>query len=99
LVGPLESSFLKMPKKRRKAEEIVAKLRQVEVSTAQGQTVPWGDPVDTWRKLHQRTLAMTHPPSWPGIAVRRTASLPLAYARPSPSLIWLAFEGVDARDI
>jgi hypothetical protein len=26
-------------------------------------------------------------PSWPGIAVRRTASLPLAYARPSTSLI------------
>jgi hypothetical protein len=25
--------------------------------------------------------------SWPGIAVRRTASLPLAYARPSTSLL------------
>ena len=31
-----------MPKKRHKAEEIVAKLRQVEVLTAQGKpTVPW----------------------------------------------------------
>src|SRR5580698_4169087 len=26
------------------------------------------------------------PSSWPGIAVRKTASLPLAYARPSTSL-------------
>src|SRR5690349_12230425 len=37
--------------------------------------------------------------SWPGIAVRRTASLPLAYARPSTSCLAAhSKEGVDARD-
>jgi hypothetical protein len=35
--------------------------------------------------------------SWPGIAVRRTASLPLAYARPSTSWPQMK-EDVDARD-
>jgi hypothetical protein len=34
--------------------------------------------------------------SWPGIAVRRTASLALAYARPSTSC-FAAKKGVDAR--
>jgi acyl dehydratase len=37
-------------------------------------------------------------PSWPDIAVRRTASLPLAYARPSTSLPPRCFKDVDARD-
>jgi hypothetical protein len=32
--------------------------------------------------------------SWPGIAVRRTASLPLAYARPSTSLPRDRFEKI-----
>ena len=36
--------------------------------------------------------------SWPGIAVRRTASLPLAYARPSTSFLLLRCQDVDARD-
>jgi hypothetical protein len=36
-----------MPKKKHRAEEIAAKLRQVEVCDRAGQTVPWGDPVDT----------------------------------------------------
>jgi len=35
--------------------------------------------------------------SWPGIAVRRTASLPLAYARPSTPFGELK-KDVDARD-
>jgi hypothetical protein len=36
-------------------------------------------------------------PSWPGIAVRRTASLPLAYARLSTSFVLLRCKDVDAR--
>jgi hypothetical protein len=36
--------------------------------------------------------------SWPGIAVRRTASLPLAYARPSTSFLLPQPKDVDARD-
>src|ERR1700682_3064658 len=36
-------------------------------------------------------------PSWPGIAVRRTASLPLAYARPSTSFLLRDCKDVDAR--
>jgi hypothetical protein len=36
-------------------------------------------------------------PPWPGRAVRRTASLPLAYARPSTSFAPRDKEGVDAR--
>src|ERR1700737_3628623 len=35
--------------------------------------------------------------SWPGIAVRRTASLPLAYARPSTVFLGLRLPNVDAR--
>jgi hypothetical protein len=37
-------------------------------------------------------------PSWPGLAVRRTASLPLAYARPSTSLLSIRRKDVDGRD-
>jgi hypothetical protein len=37
-------------------------------------------------------------PSWPGIAVRRMASLPLAYARPSTSFLLNRRKDVDARD-
>jgi hypothetical protein len=40
----------------------------------------------------QATLHLSS--SWPGIAVRRTASLPLAYARPSTSLLRDCFEKV-----
>src|SRR6202011_2180746 len=36
--------------------------------------------------------------SWPGVAVRRTASLPLAYARPSTSFLPQACQDVDAGD-
>jgi hypothetical protein len=36
-------------------------------------------------------------PSWPGSAVRRTASLPLAHARPSTSFLAKATQDVDAR--
>src|SRR5262249_52394619 len=36
--------------------------------------------------------------SWPGIAVRRTASLTLAYARPSTSSVLRDCKDVDARD-
>jgi len=36
-------------------------------------------------------------PSWPGIAVRRTASLPLAYARPPTSFLLPDRQDVDAR--
>jgi len=34
--------------------------------------------------------------SWPGIAVRRTASLPLAYARPSTPFLLVRSSDVDA---
>ena len=37
-------------------------------------------------------------PSWPGLAVPRTASLPLAYARPSTSFLRRYRQDVDARD-
>jgi hypothetical protein len=41
-------------------------------------------------------LATTHQPSWPGPAVRRTASLPLAYV---PAIHVLQHvQDVDARD-
>ena len=43
---------------------------------------------------HGRSLTA----SWPGIAVRRTASLPLAYSRPSTSSVPQRFKDVDARD-
>jgi hypothetical protein len=36
--------------------------------------------------------------SWPGIAVRRTASLPLAYARPFTVFLGLRLPNVDSRD-
>jgi hypothetical protein len=42
-------------------------------------------------------MTNTTPPSWPGKAVRRTASLPLAYARPSTSCLPLGNKDVDAR--
>jgi hypothetical protein len=35
--------------------------------------------------------------SWPGVAVRRTASLPLAYVPASTSFLLLRWEDVDAR--
>src|SRR6202035_1435694 len=38
-------------------------------------------------KGYQRTNLDQHFSSWPGIAVQRTASLPLAYARPSTSFL------------
>ncbi len=44
-------------------------------------------------------IGRTASTSWPGIAVRRTASLPLAYARPSTSYLLLLLKDVDARDI
>jgi hypothetical protein len=34
---------------------------------------------------------------WPGVAVRRTASLPLAYARPSTPCLPMERKDVDAR--
>jgi uncharacterized membrane protein len=44
-------------------------------------------------------MTYDHASSWPGIAVRRTASLPLAYARPSTSYLPQARKkDVDARD-
>src|SRR5258708_37959079 len=44
-------------------------------------------------------MTYDHPSSWPGVAVRRTASLPLADARPSTSSQRQARkEDVDARD-
>jgi hypothetical protein len=44
------------------------------------------------------TIRPTAPrPSWPGIAVRRTASLPLAYV-PAIHVLLAAKKDVDARD-
>jgi len=37
-------------------------------------------------------------PSWPGLAVRKTAPLPLAYARPSTFFLLSVGKDVDARD-
>jgi hypothetical protein len=40
----------------------------------------------------------THIPSWPGIAVRRTAFFHNAYARPSTPFLLTVSKDVDARD-
>jgi hypothetical protein len=42
-------------------------------------------------------LKMIRFSSWPGIAVRRTASLPLAFARPSTPFLLNCSKDVDAR--
>ena len=49
------------------------------------------------RSIGARAPVKSYSPSWPGIAVRRTASLPLAYARPSTSLVSTRKQDVDAR--
>jgi hypothetical protein len=41
---------------------------------------------------------MTHPSSWPGVAVRRTASLPLAYVPAIHAFGHRENQDVDARD-
>lgn len=46
-----------MARKRHKPEEIVAKLPQVEVLTAQGKSVAGGDPVDRGDGSHVLPLA------------------------------------------
>jgi hypothetical protein len=43
-------------------------------------------------------LSTVNKSSGPAIAVRRTASLPLAYARPSTSLLLIRRKDVDGRD-
>jgi len=46
-----------MPRKRHKPEEIVAKLRQVDVLVSQGQSVAEGDPLDQRERAHLLPVA------------------------------------------